>query len=215
MSYVPYVLSRCSERRYNADVIAPAREAQRKALHLTTVVVPLALVRGVPQRAVAALLLVLVGVAIVVEVLRRRSAGVGVLFERTVGSMLRAHEHDGRGVTGATWLLLALAAAVLVLPLPAAVVATWAAGVGDAMAALVGRAWRRVRPGEGKTLAGSLACALATAAGAVALAGFALPAALAIGAAAAAAERPALRLDDNLRVAAGAALAALALLHAR
>lgn len=177
-------------------------------------VIPLALARGVAQRDVVASLLVLVGIAVVVELLRRRSVRIGALFERTVGGMLRAHEHDGRGITGATWLLLALAGAAA-LPLAAAIAATWAAGVGDAMAALVGRAWRRVRPGEGKTLAGSLACALATAAGAATLAGFTLPHALLIGTAAAAAERPALRVDDNLRVAAGAALAALVLLGTR
>jgi dolichol kinase len=199
-------------------VIAPAREAQRKALHLTTIVVPLALADGrIAQRWIVLGLATLVLVAVTVEVARRRSAGFRARFARTVGAMLREHERaDGAraGITGATWLLCALAGAAA-LPVAAAIAATWAAGVGDAMAALVGRAWRRVRPGEGKTLAGSLACAIATAAGAAALAGFTVPQALLIGTAAAAAERPAWRMDDNLRVATGAAVVALALLALR
>lgn len=195
-------------------MLSPSSEARRKALHLTTIVVPLALASGrMPQEWIAGALAALVGVAIVVEVLRRVSGGFAALFTRTVGALLRDHEVTrGRrgGVTGATWLLIALAASAA-CPLRVAIAATWAAGVGDAVAALVGRAWRRVRPGEGKTLAGSLACAIATAAGAAALAAFPLWQALVIGVAAALAERPAWRLDDNLRVAAGAALAAFAL----
>jgi hypothetical protein len=215
-----------------AGVIAPLREAQRKGLHLSTTVIPLALAWPLPQRAIAALLVAMCGVAVVVEVARRRSASFGARFERMVGRLLREHEHarittapadapahtvahaaarapGASAVTGATWLLLALAASALVLPAPAAIAATWAAGVGDALAALAGRAWRRWRPGTGKTVAGSAACLLATAVGAWWLAGFAPLVALAIGAGAALAERPAIALDDNVRVAAGAAAVAL------
>ncbi|MCU0624549.1 MAG: hypothetical protein MUF53_11925 [Gemmatimonadaceae bacterium] len=188
-------------------MIAPVREAQRKALHLTTIVVPLALAAGVPQPRVAAALAALVGVAIVVETARRIVPAFGALFDRLVGALLREHEQR-RALTGATWLLLALALATALLPREAAIAATWAAGVGDALAALAGRAWRRRHPGTGKTLAGSLACALGTAAGAALVAGYPPWAALAIGGGAALAERPTLALDDNVRVAAGAALVA-------
>lgn len=189
-------------------MIAPVREAQRKALHLTTVVVPLALALGLPQARVAGGLAALLVVAVVVEWARRASPVFGALFERRVGALLRDHEQR-RGLTGATWLLLALVLATALLPRQAAIAATWAAGVGDALAALIGRAWRRRRPGTGKTLAGSLACAAGTAVGAAVVAGYAPGAALAIGAGAALLERPALALDDNVRVAAGAAAVAL------
>ncbi len=189
-------------------MIAPAREAQRKALHLTTVVIPLALSLGLPQPRVAGGLAALVGVALVVEWARRASPAFRTPFERLVGALLREHER-GRALTGATWLLLALTLATALLPLQAAIAATWAAGVGDALAALVGRAWRRRRPGTGKTLAGSLAYAGGTALCASVVAGYAPAAAIAIGAGAALLERPAIALDDNLRVAAGAAAVAL------
>jgi dolichol kinase len=189
-------------------VIAPVREAQRKALHLTTTVVPLALAGGLPQPRVAGALAGLVVVALVVEAARRTAPAFGALFDHLVGSLLREHEQR-HALTGATWLLLALALATALLPRDAAIAATWAAGVGDALAALVGRAWRRRHPGTGKTFAGSLACALGTAAGAALVAGYAPWAALAIGAGAALAERPTVAVDDNLRVATGAAVVAL------
>ncbi len=85
--------------------------------------------------------------------------------------------------------------------------------MGDASAALVGTAWRRTRGGSGKTWIGSAACVVASALGAWWLAGFALPAAVALGVVAAAVERPSLALDDNVRVTAGTALAAVVLLR--
>ncbi|MDZ7631817.1 MAG: hypothetical protein U5K74_10850 [Gemmatimonadaceae bacterium] len=145
--------------------VARGRELPRKTLHFTTASVPLALWLGVPQRPVAIGLLALFGVAGVVEFARRRSPAVAQRFEQTVGVMLRPHEVT-HGITGATWLLSAFAITCLAAPLPAAIAATWAGAVGDGSAALAGRAWRRARGGSGKTLVGSVTCALATALGA-------------------------------------------------
>lgn len=191
---------------------ARSRELPRKTLHLTTASVPLALWIGMPQRVVAIGLLALFGTACVVELARRRSTAVASTFDATVGAMLRPHEVQ-RGVTGATWLLAAFALTALATPLPAAIAATWAGAVGDSSAAVAGRAWRRVQPGTGKTLAGSVTCLILTALGAWWLAGFAPLVALALGAVAAAVERPAITLDDNLRVTLGVALAATLLLR--
>ncbi|MES3035050.1 MAG: hypothetical protein V4813_13710 [Gemmatimonadota bacterium] len=192
--------------------VARGRELPRKTLHVTTATVPLALWLGLPQRTVALVLLLLFGVAVAVEFARRRSAAVAAHFDSRVGVMLRPHEVR-HGITGATWLLATFALTCLAAPLAAAIAATWAGAVGDASAALVGTAWRRTRGGSGKTWIGSAACVVASALGAWWLAGFALPAAVALGVVAAAAERPSLALDDNVRVTAGTALAAVVLLR--
>jgi phytol kinase len=191
---------------------APARaatrtEVVRKALHLLTASVPVAWGLGwaEPDR-VRSGLLVLAAVAILAETARALIPAVRRGIVVLAGALFRTHEH--RAVLGATWLALAMALAAHLFPPAAAIAALWAVAVGDAAAALVGRA---TTASGGKTLAGSSACALTTAIGAWWLAGAAPLAAALIGFAAALAERPRLAIDDNLRVAAAAGLAAWAL----
>ena len=192
--------------------VARGRELPRKTLHATTATIPLGLWLGVPQRAVAVLLVALFGIACVVELARRRSSAFASQFDATVGVMLRPHEVT-HGVTGATWLLAAFALTCIAAPLPAVIAATWAGAIGDGSAAVIGTAWRRARGGSGKTLIGSAACAAATALGAWWLAGFGIGMALTLGVVAAVVERPSIALDDNVRVTAGVALAAVILLR--
>ncbi len=192
--------------------VARGRELPRKTLHLTTASIPLVLWYGAPQRTVAVLLLALFGVAGAVEFVRRRSTAFATQFDASVGIMLRPHEVT-HGITGATWLLASFAICCLAAPLPAAIAGTWAGAVGDASAAIVGGAWRRARGGDGKTLIGSLACVVVATLGAWWLAGFALAPAIGLGVVAAAAERPAVSLDDNARVTVAVAVAAAFLLR--
>lgn len=206
-------------------------EAARKALHLLSAAVPLAwALMSVPTTVIRLGLAVALGVAGIVEWLRRVSPAFGARFLAWLGPLLRAHET--RRITGATWLAVVMCLAVWAFPRSAAIIALWAAAVGDAMAALVGRlasarpdsapvaaqpAASRVAvaiPSARKTLAGSAACAMSTAAGALWLVHAPLPAALGIGVAAAAAEWPRLTLDDNLRVGLAAGAAAWMLLAA-
>lgn len=192
--------------------VVRGRELPRKTLHLTTASVPLGLWLGVPQQLMAIALVSLFGVACALEFARRRSTIVASRFEATVGVMLRQHEVNN-GITGATWLLATFAITCLLAPWPAVIAGTWAGAVGDGSAALVGRSWRAMRGGTGKTVVGSVACAVTSAIGAWWLAGFSVPAALVIGVVAASVERPSLSLDDNVRVTAAAAVAAAVLLR--
>ena len=191
--------------------VARGREIPRKTLHLTTAVVPIGLFYGVPQRAMAAALVALFGIACAVEYARRRSPAFATRFTGTVGVLLRPHEVT-RGVTGATWLLGAFALTCLAAPLAAAIAATWAGAVGDAAAAIAGRAWNRASASTGKTLAGSAACLVTTAIGACWLTGFPAFAAGLLGLVAATVERPSVALDDNVRVTVSVAVVAAVLL---
>jgi dolichol kinase len=184
------------------------KEIARKALHLVLVVVPLAYARGLPRRTLLLALGALLAIAFVVEITRARSMWGRALFMKTVGPLLR--EHERASWSGATWLFASLFLVVLLLPRQVAIAATWAVTVGDAAAAVVGRGWstwrRRGgmgRVGEGKTVAGSLACLTAAFAGAVGVSHLSLGASLTGAAAAALAERPAGPGDDNIRVAVG------------
>lgn len=195
-------------------------EVARKAIHLASAVVPVAYAAGLRRDVLAALLGGALVVALAVEVTRRRVARVREPFERAVGDLLRPHERAR--VSGATWMALAYLLAVALFPRPVAVAAMLAVALGDAAAAVVGRwagARRAARMGAGaaaapgKTWAGTVACAVATALGALLVARLAPGAALACAVAAALAERPRGPLDDNVRVAlaagGGAQLAAL------
>jgi dolichol kinase len=212
-------------------VSALRAEAARKALHLLSAAVPLAWAFAlVPTAVVRIGLGAALAMAGIVEWLRRLSPAFRARFLERFGPLLRSHE--AHHITGATWLAGVMCLAVWVFPRSAAIVALWAAAVGDAMAALVGRlaaarsdsapiTSRAVDlpptvaiPPARKTLAGSVACMASTAAGAVWLAHAPLPAALGIGAAAAVAEWPRFAMDDNLRVGLAAGAAAWMLLSA-
>jgi dolichol kinase len=187
------------------------RELARKAVHLSSAALPVAYAAGYPRVWLLGALAALLILAVCVEVVRLRSVRAGLLFTRLTGPMLRTHEHTRW--SGATWLLASFGLSVLLFPRPVAVAAMLAVALGDAAAAIVGRwagvlrARRAARP-DAKTWAGSVACAIATALGAALVAGLTPGASLAAGLAAAAAERPSWALDDNVRVALAAGVAA-------
>lgn len=205
-------------------------ELGRKGIHLCSALFPLALAYGwVPRIIVLAVLGMGLLIAAVIEIGRRQSETIQRWFLSWFGWMLRSHELTH--LTGASWILLAMFVSVVVLPRSVAITTLWAAVVGDTAAALVGRSVsqmmsplvssarrdtsrddRRNGARGPKTWSGSLACAVASAAGSLWLVGASLSSAMVIGAAAAAAERPRMRLDDNLRVAFGAGATAWALL---
>jgi dolichol kinase len=177
----------------------PAREVGRKGLHLTSAVVPALLGLGVERRLLVAALAVLAASALLVELGRRRSRRVAARFDALFAPLLRAHERQR--LTGATWLLLSFLAAVAVLPRDVAIAATWAAAGGDAAAASVGSPFGRHRVGRtGKSLEGSIACALATAIGVLFVAALAPWIALVAAVVAALAERASWPHDDNARI---------------
>lgn len=184
--------------------LALRHELARKSIHITSATAPVAYALGVPAGVMLSALLSLAAIALGVELARHRSVAVRTAFTRLFGPILRGHEHDA--LSGATWMLLAFALAAAVYPRPIAVTAMWAVSIGDAAAAIVGRtaAARRRTPSAGKTIVGSIACFVATLAGALLVAHLPpLPAATLALAAAAAERLPIPGLDDNLRIVLG------------
>ena len=192
-----------------APALALRAELTRKALHLGTAVLPVAWAADLVSAATVRLALtVATATALVVEAARRWHPGSARRFAAWTSGLLRPHE--ARALTGATWLALAMTAVAWTAPERAAIAALWAAAVGDASAAIVGRtlAARRRDGTAAKSLAGSLAAAASTALGVRALVQAPWAVAAALGAVAALAERPTAPLDDNLRVTLAVALAA-------
>jgi len=189
------------------------REIARKLIHIASVAVPL-LVWFAPRALAMAVLLGAAIVALGVEVLRRRHRGARYLFLRHTRTMLRTRER--RTLTGATWMAIAYAGAVVLFPTPVAVAAMLYNGLGDATAALVGKRWGRRRTRSGKSWEGAGAMAVVGFAAGAAIPGLALAAAALGAIGAALLELADLPPDDNLWVTlgGGAVLAAAAALFA-
>lgn len=187
-------------------------EFARKGIHLATAVLPICWALGVVSAMqVHVTLSVAVIIALGVEFARYRGGAFGALFTARLGAMLRVHERTA--LSGATWLAIGMWGAATLAPAPAAIAALWAAAVGDAAAALVGRGVQRLRarPAGTKTLSGSVAAAGISALGILWLTPASPVIALLLGVVTALAEWPRGPGDDNLRVAFSVATAAVVL----
>jgi dolichol kinase len=158
-----------------ADPLAALRspsfvsELRRKAVHLSFIVLPLELLfRFLPwpqtRGEFRVLFLTLVAGAVLVDLLRIHEPRVRTFFRRFFGEMIR--EHEQLSLLGSTYLLLAALLAIEIFPPAVAAAAVGFTVVGDAFAAVVGKAWGRTllfrKSLEG--LAGGLAACLAWAA---------------------------------------------------
>jgi dolichol kinase len=152
-----------------ADLFAPLRERsflaelRRKAIHLGFLILPLELLFHVlpwPQSKgeFRALFLLLVAGALLLDLLRIHAPRVRTFFREFFAGMIRDHEEFG--LLGSTYLLLASLLAIEIFPQPVAAAAVGFTVLGDAMAAIVGRAWGRTRI-LGKSVEGFVGCLVA------------------------------------------------------
>ncbi len=132
----------------------PPEELYRKLIHLGTG--SIALGYWLAGREITLIVLgVLTLLILVAELLRLSNSRAAALYGRYLGIMTRPSE--AHRLTGATYLLAGALLAVALFPPVVAVLAILFMTWGDAMAALVGLRWGRIRLGR-KSLEGSLAC---------------------------------------------------------
>lgn len=134
-------------------------ELGRKAIHLTFVLLPLQMVyEFLPwPRSIADYRFFLLGLGVVflaIDFLRMHEKRFRALFRRFFSGMVR--EHEDVTLLGSSYLVIAAIIAVSVFPRPVAAAALGFTILGDAVAAMVGKAWGRI-PLYGKTLEGGLA----------------------------------------------------------
>ena len=150
----------------SADPLKPLRtrawltEARRKAIHVGFIVLPLQLLLEPSpwprtHGEFRLLFLALTAGAIAVDVLRIHEQRVRTFFRQFFGGMIR--EHERMSLLGSTYLLLAALIAIEVFPQPLAAAALGFTVLGDAMGALVGKAWGRHRVFN-KSIEGALGC---------------------------------------------------------
>ena len=92
------------------------------------------------------------------ELLKRVSERGAALFERLFGSI--THQHERERVNSATWYCSAVFISTLLFSPTAVILSVLCLAVGDPIAGLIGRRYRRVRLIGRRTLEGTLAFAL-------------------------------------------------------
>ncbi len=131
-----------------------SKEFYRKLLHISSCSIALSYLWFFKDRSI---MLIIVGtltiMSIVIELLRKKSNYIQKIFERYFNFMLRKNEIKG-SFTGATWLLLGNFLTIFIFPIFVAVPALLYLSIGDAIAALVGKNFRRFTIGR-KSLIGS------------------------------------------------------------
>jgi dolichol kinase len=138
-------------------------EAQRKAIHLSFILLPLELLYQWlpwPRRQIEwrQLLIVCVVGAIAIDVLRIHEQRARAWFRSFFGGLIR--EHEKFNLLGSTYLLLAALLSIELFTRPVAAAAMGFTVLGDGFAGLVGRAYGRTRF-YGKSMEGYLAGLLA------------------------------------------------------
>jgi dolichol kinase len=144
-----------------ANNISYSAELGRKAIHLSSLGIPL-VAWFLPWDLAVAVLALMAAVSALVDIERWRGSAAGRLIDEWCGFMLRTHErHGGRRVprlTGATWMLISAVLTFAIFPREVAVAAFTMLIVCDTAAALVGRRFGRIRFGpRRKSVEGSLA----------------------------------------------------------
>jgi len=132
-------------------------EVQRKAIHLSFVILPADLLYQVlpwprTHNEWRMLLIALCLAAIVLDLFRIHERRVRGFFRGFFGELIR--EHEEFGLMGSTYLLIASLLAIEIFPRQVAAAAIGFTVIGDATAAMVGRRWGR-RPFFKKTLEGA------------------------------------------------------------
>lgn len=155
--------------RNPADPLEPLRskewlsEARRKAIHVGFIILPLDLLHEVlpwprGRHQFELLFIALTTGAVALDLLRLHEDRVRKFFRVFLGELIR--EHERFSLLGSTYLLLAALLAIEIFPQPVAAAALGFTVLGDALGALVGRAWGRHRVFN-KSLEGAAGCFLA------------------------------------------------------
>lgn len=119
-------------------------EFVRKGIHLVSLSIPL-VYAFIPRATALAILIPLTILFAAADFWRFRHPGMGVLYHRAFGWLLRTHERDHRRkrLNGATYVLLSACICIMIFPKVVVLTAFPILIVSDTAAALVGRRYGR------------------------------------------------------------------------
>ena len=131
-------------------------EIFRKLIHISSLAIPLIYFFLIKDKNImAAILITLTLISLLIDYARiNREGFVKIFFQKHLKSALRPNELKGN-LTGATWMLIGFTSSVIIFDFDVSVLALLFLSVGDAVAALVGRALP-IGKIWGKSILGSL-----------------------------------------------------------
>tara|TARA_X000000950_G_scaffold80851_1_gene101626 strand:+ start:279 stop:875 length:597 start_codon:yes stop_codon:yes gene_type:complete len=117
------------------------REIFRKLIHISSLAIPLIYFFLIKDKNVMAIILIILTLSsLLIEYARLNRKGyVRFFFHKYLKSVLRSNELKGH-LTGATWMLIGFTFSVIIFDFEVSVLALLFLSVGDAVAAVVGRA---------------------------------------------------------------------------
>jgi dolichol kinase len=189
-------------------------EFARKAIHLSSLLIPLIYCR-ISRELALVILTPLTAGFFLVDILKNFIPAVSAWYHGTFAPMLRHHELSTERIhlNGATWITLSAFILIAMFPKMIAITAFAMVSISDTVAALVGRRFGRHRFGE-KSFEGSLAFFISAVAIAIFVPRVNLTAGIAMSLAGTVAEAVVIRIggikiDDNITVPLASALAGL------
>jgi dolichol kinase len=172
-------------------------EAPRKAIHLASIILPLALLH-LPQTLFRRGLVAVAVTLLIVDLAKIHQPKVRSYFTAFFGHLIRRHERTG--ITGSTYMVVSALLASYLFEREVAAAALVFLTVGDTLAAVVGKAWGRPR-WFGKSFEGFLAgFAGSLLAASLLVPGVPWPALAVAALAAAVVEVLPIPVDDNFRI---------------
>jgi len=131
-------------------------EIFRKLIHISSLAIPLIYFFLIKDKnAMAVILITLTLISLLIDYARiNREGFVRIFFQKHLKSALRPNELKGN-LTGATWMLIGFTSSVIIFDFDVSVLALLFLSIGDAVAALVGRAFP-IGKIWGKSILGSL-----------------------------------------------------------
>lgn len=138
------------------------KELLRKTTHLTGFFIPLLYI-VLDKSTMMFIAGAFAGIAVIVEFLKWVSESFRELFFRFFEFILRRHERKG-AITGATYYIISTFLCIVLFDKHIAIVSIFFIVLGDTAAALVGKAWGRIKLIGSKSLEGSMACFIVCAA---------------------------------------------------
>jgi len=129
-------------------------EIQRKAIHLTSVYIPIGYY-FLSKNTVLQILIPLLIFCAFADIIRITNKPIGRFYQKWVGHMFR--EHENRHLSGATFLFLGAVLTILLFDKLITITVLSFLIVSDAFASLFGQRWGKRKILNNKTLEGSLA----------------------------------------------------------
>lgn len=190
-------------------------EFARKAIHLSSLLIPLIYFRISRELALLILTPVTVGF-LLVDILKNFVHPLAAWYHTTFDAMLRTHELEEERIhlNGATWITLSALILIALFPKTIAVAAFAMVSISDTVAALVGKRYGRHRFGK-KSVEGSLAFLVSALLVVLLVPGITLPAGMVMAVVGTLVEAQVIRIggfkiDDNITVPIASAVAGIA-----